>query len=208
MHRLNEQKARKFNKTLTKQQAIMKKLMTLFCVALMSVGAFAQEYYEEEEMGAQAGDWAVGLNLDMGFGDSYVNFGITPKIQYYVTDAFRPEISFDYFIEKKHLSVWDININFHYLIHMKYGIYVYPILGATFQHTHETYDLPVVDATTGLPTGKTEKSTDNTGRFGLNAGAGVQYDITPQLYANLELKYQYVKDFGRGIFQIGIGYRF
>ena len=186
----------------------MKKLMTLFCVALMSVGAFAQGYYEEEEMGAQAGDWAVGLNLDMGFGDSYVNFGITPKIQYYVTDAFRPEISFDYFIEKKHLSVWDININFHYLIHLKDGIYFYPILGATFQHTHETYDLPVVDATTGLPTGKTEKSTDNTGRFGLNAGAGVQYDITPQLYANLELKYQYVKDFGRGIFQIGIGYRF
>ena len=179
----------------------------LFCVALMSVGASAQEYYEEEYEGAKAGDWAVGLNLDMGFGDSYVNFGITPKIQYYVTDAFRPEISFDYFIENDHLSVWDININFHYLIHMKYGIYIYPILGATFQHCHSTYESPLLDAA-GIPTGKTEKVTDNTGRFGLNAGAGAQYDITPNLYCNLEMKYQYVKDFGRGILQVGIVYRF
>ena len=68
----------------------MKKLMMLFCVALMSVGASAQEYYEEEEEGAKAGDWAIGLDLGMGFGDSYVNFGLMPKVQYYVTDAFRP----------------------------------------------------------------------------------------------------------------------
>jgi len=181
----------------------MKKLMMLFCVALMSAGASAQEYYEEEYEGAQAGDWAIGLDLGMGFGDSYVNFGLMPKVQYYVTDAFRPEVSFDYFIQKDHLSVWDININLHYLFHMKYGIYIYPILGATFQHTHVT-DIPeIVD---GVLTGKT--TTENTGRFGLNAGAGMQYDITPNLYCNLEMRYQYVKDFGRGILQVGIGYRF
>lgn len=170
----------------------MKKLMMLFCVALMSVGASAQEYYEEEYEGAQAGDWVIGLDLGMGFGDSYVNFGLMPKVQYYVTDAFRPEVSFDYFIQKDHLSVWDININLHYLFHMKYGIYIYPILGATFQHTHFSEG--------GV--------TENEGRFGLNAGAGMQYDITPNLYCNLEMRYQYVKDFGRGILQIGIGYRF
>ena len=170
----------------------MKKLMMLFCVALMSVGASAQEYYEEEYEGAQAGDWAIGLDLGMGFGDSYVNFGLMPKVQYYVTDAFRPEVSFDYFIQKDHLSVWDININLHYLFHMKYGIYIYPILGATFQHYHYSY----------------AGETINEGRFGLNAGAGMQYDITPNLYCNLEMRYQYVKDLGRGILQIGIGYRF
>ena len=181
----------------------MKKLMMLFCVALMSVGASAQEYYEEEYEGAQAGDWAIGLELGMGFGDSYVNFGLMPKVQYYVTDAFRPEVSFDYFIQKDHLSVWDININLHYLFHMKSGIYIYPILGATFQHTHTT-DIPEIKD--GILTGKT--TTENEGRFGLNAGAGMQYDITPNLYCNLEMRYQYVKDFGRGILQIGIGYRF
>lgn len=170
----------------------MKKLMMLFCVALMSVGASAQEYYEEEYEGAQAGDWVIGLDLGMGFGDSYVNFGLMPKVQYYVTDAFRPEVSFDYFIPKNHQNFWDININLHYLFHMKYGIYIYPILGATFQHYHYSY----------------AGETINEGRFGLNAGAGMQYDITPNLYCNLEMRYQYVKDFGRGILQIGIGYRF
>ena len=170
----------------------MKKLMMLFCVALMSVGASAQEYYEEEYEGAQAGDWAIGLDLGMGFGDSYVNFGLMPKVQYYVTDAFRPEVSFDYFIPKNHQNFWDININLHYLFHMKYGIYIYPILGATFQHYHYSY----------------AGETINEGRFGLNAGAGMQYDITPNLYCNLEMRYQYVKDLGRGILQIGIGYRF
>ena len=170
----------------------MKKLMMLFCVALMSVGASAQEYYEEEYEGAQAGDWAIGLDLGMGFGDSYVNFGLMPKVQYYVTDAFRPEVSFDYFIPKNHQNFWDININLHYLFHMKYGIYIYPILGATFQHYHYSY----------------AGETINEGRFGLNAGAGMQYDITPNLYCNLEMRYQYVKDLGRGILQVGIGYRF
>ncbi len=190
----------------------MKKLMMLFCVALMSVGASAQEYYEEEEEGAKAGDWAIGLDLGMGFGDSYVNFGLMPKVQYYVTDAFRPEISFDYFIQKDNLSVWDINLNLHYLFHMKYGIYIYPILGATFQHTHASFDELKLDDN-GLPVLKNGKEvyetvTENKGRFGLNAGAGVQYDITPNLYCNLEMRYQYVKDFGRGILQVGIGYRF
>ena len=150
----------------------MKKLMMLFCVALMSVGASAQEYYEEEYEGAQAGDWAIGLDLGMGFGDSYVNFGLMPKIQYYVTDAFRPEVSFDYFIPKNHQNFWDININLHYLFHMKYGIYIYPILGATFQHTHTT-DIPEIKD--GILTGKT--TTENEGRFGLNAGAGMLFPV-------------------------------
>ena len=199
----------------------MKKLMMLFCVALMSVGASAQEYYEEEEEGAKAGDWAIGLNLGMGFGgiptvvnhditEGYVNFGLVPKVQYYVTDAFRPEISFSYFIENKRQSFWDINLNFHYLFHMKYGIYIYPILGATFQHTHDT-DVPKFDDNGNpilLNNGKPDTETINKGRFGLNAGAGMQYDITPNLYCNLEMRYQYVKDFGRGILQVGIGYRF
>lgn len=188
----------------------MKKLMMLFCVALMSVGASAQEYYEEEYEGAQAGDWAIGLDLGMGFGDSYVNFGLMPKVQYYVTDAFRPEVSFDYFIQKDNLSVWDINLNLHYLFHMKYGIYIYPILGATFQHTHDI-DVQKYDENNNplfLANGKPDTETVNKGRFGLNAGAGMQYDITPNLYCNLEMRYQYVKDFGRGILQVGIGYRF
>ena len=184
----------------------MKKVMMLFCVALMSVGASAQEYYEEEYEGAKAGDWAIGLNLGMGFGDSYVNFGIMPKVQYYVTDAFRPEVSFGYFIEKQHQSFWDININFHYLFHMKYGIYIYPILGATFQHYHYDYSKDAEMKAALELAGEDVKY--NVGHFGLNAGAGLQYDITPNLYCNLEMKYQYVKDYGRGIFQVGIGYRF
>jgi len=189
----------------------------LFCVALMSVGASAQEYYEEEYEGAQAGDWAIGLNLGMGFGSiptalntditkGYVNFGLMPKVQYYVTDAFRPEISFGYFIENKRQNFWDININFHYLFHMKYGIYIYPILGATFQHYHYDYAKDAETKAALELAGYDVKY--NVGHFGLNAGAGVQYDITPNLFCNLEMKYQYVKDFGRGILQVGIGYRF
>lgn len=195
----------------------MKKLMMLFCVALMSVGASAQEYYEEEEEGAKAGDWAIGLNLGMGFGsiptvvnhditEGYVNFGLVPKVQYYVTDAFRTEISFSYFIENKRQSFWDINLNFHYLFHMKYGIYIYPIIGATFQHYH--YDYAKDSAVRALLEAGGINFKGNDWHFGLNAGAGVQYDITSNLYANLEMKYQYVKDYGRGVLQLGIGYRF
>lgn len=81
----------------------MKKFFLMLCVALLSVGAFAQV----------KGDKSVGLNLS--YGTEISNLGIGVKGQYNFTDAIRGEASFDYFLKKDGLKMWDININAHYL---------------------------------------------------------------------------------------------
>ena len=168
----------------------MKKYLFALCLSFVSLGTFAQEYYDDS---AAAGDWALGLNIPLTFGNgSHLGFG--PKLQYYATQALRFEASFDYFLEAKHRIDWDLNFNLHYLIPAKYNISFYPIVGMTFKHFHWTGDW--------------FEKPDDEGRLGLNIGMGAQYDITSVIYVNYELKYQYVNDFDCGNMCVGIGYRF
>ena len=66
------------------------------------------------------------------------------------------------------------------------------VLGLTFLHRHWTpADYP-----------------GDSGNLGVNLGVGAQYDITSNIYANYELKYQYVNDHDRANMCVGIGFRF
>jgi len=169
----------------------MKKLLLTLCLALVGTGAFAQDYYDE----AEGGDWGVGFGLAMGTGDGYTDFGFQlPKLMYYFTGRTRAEFTYEYFMEHKNTTVWDINLNVHpYVIPMKMGLSVYPIAGLTFLHSKwsmEDYD------------------TVRDGHFGFNIGGGLQYDINETFFANFEVVYQYVNDFDRCHMSAGIVYRF
>ena len=65
----------------------MKKILLLFCTVLVSVTASAR-YYDSEP---DAGDWAIGLNMNSGSYYPLINFGLGTKLQYYSTSAFRIE---------------------------------------------------------------------------------------------------------------------
>jgi outer membrane protein X len=68
---------------------VFKRVVLLALVATMSITtAVAQE----------KGDKAVGVNLALGLGDSYSNYGIGAKFQYNVTKPIRLEGSFTYFL--------------------------------------------------------------------------------------------------------------
>ncbi|MBP5770393.1 MAG: outer membrane beta-barrel protein [Bacteroidaceae bacterium] len=165
----------------------MKKFVLSLCLALMSVGTYAQEYYDE---GAAAGDWGLGFGINMGFGSGITNFGIQiPKVQYYFASRTRAEFSFDYFMKTKETVDWDIALNIHpYIVPIKdTGLHIYPLAGITFMHR--------------------KILSENFGRLGFNIGGGVQYDITEKIYVNFEAKYLYVNDFDHGGFNLGIAYR-
>ena len=166
----------------------MKKYLFALCLSFVSVGTFAQEYYDDS---AAAGDWAIGMNIPLSFGDD-THLGFGPKLQYYATHALRLEASFNYYIEAHKRIDWDLNANVHYLIPAKYGLSFYPILGLTFLHRHWTPE--------GYP--------KDSGNLGVNMGVGAQYDINSNLFVNYELKYQYVNDHDRGNMCLGIGFRF
>ena len=146
----------------------MKKIFLLFSMALLSLTASAYDYDYEPE--AEGGDWAVGLNINQGTPNPVFNAGLGGKIQFYASRAFRLEASFNGFFKHKGVAYWDTNLNAHLVLYMKKRFSIYPLLGATVMYGH------YIDHGLG---------------FGINIGAGLQYDITENLYAMLEPYYKY-----------------
>ena len=168
----------------------MKRFLLSICVALMSLGTFAQDYQNYYYDEAEAGDWGIGFGLNLGFGAGVTNFGIqVPRLQYYFHSRVRAEAAFNYFFKAKETTDWNIDIDVHpYVVPMKYGLHVYPVVGLALWH-RKTLD-------------------DKFFRVGANLGVGFQYDITENISANIQYKYMVTNDFGHSIFNIGMIYRF
>ena len=149
------------------------------CLALASTSLFAQK-----------GTFSLGYNLNFGLHSDYKNVGLGAKMQYEFVDNFRGEASFNYFFKKDGCTMWDVNLNAHYLIHLgkakKWTIY--PLAGVTLLGTK-------VDFLGG--------TVDNT-KFGGNVGAGVEYPVVDGIKVNAEAKYQIVKNWNRPVITIGM----
>jgi outer membrane protein X len=198
----------------------MKKLMMIAAFVVAALTANAQN---------EPGKMAIGANVNYGMHKDYKNIGFGAKFQYNVTDAIRGEASGNYFLKKDYCTMWDANINFHYVIPISESLNVYPLVGATligvkldasdvvndayntaweaakaYGMSKEDFDatwnsgVAVVDASTS----------DSETKFGFNAGAGIEYFISPNLKVNAEVKYQYVKDYDRPVISAGVAYIF
>ena len=95
----------------------MKKLFLVLCIALISVGAFAQK-----------GEKAAGINLN--FGTTASSVGLGAKFQYGITDAIRIEPSLTYYFGGS--GMFDLSANAHYLFNVAPKINVYPLAGIGF----------------------------------------------------------------------------
>lgn len=178
----------------------MKKIFLALALALMGISASAQQ-----------GEKAAGINLS--YGTEHKALGIGIKGQYGITDAIRAEASFDYFLKKDGLSMWDVNLNVHYLFSLTDKLKVYPLAGLTF--TNWKFDnafeieidpeyaqyLDEDDISYGSASGSESK-------FGVNLGAGLQYDLTDKLSLNVEAKYQLISDFDQMMLGVGVAYKF
>lgn len=184
----------------------MKKLFITLCAALCSVCSFAQK-----------GQTAVGVNVLYGTEISNPGFGV--KGQYNITDALRGEASFDYFLKKDGVTFWDINVNLHYLFDIANNVKVYPLAGVTYAHA-SVGDSDLADAAieaakaAGMPYNEAEIRAEygdaggSEGKFGVNLGGGIQYDINNQWMVNFEAKYQIISNFDQAVFSVGAAYKF
>ena len=98
----------------------MKKLFLTLCIALFSVGAFAQE----------KGDMAVGGSLN--FNTEASRFGIGARYQYFFIDNLRGDGEFAYYFKKDGASVITILASANYLINVADKVNIYPIAGLGF----------------------------------------------------------------------------
>ena len=174
----------------------MKKTVLTLAITLTSICAFAQQ-----------GEKAAGLNLS--YGTEIKNLGIGIKGQYGITDAIRAEASFDYFLKKEGLSMWDVNFNFHYLFPLSDKLKVYPLAGLSYTN----WKLDISDVWDDLDDyydddWDSDDSSSSTGKFGINLGGGIQYNITDMVTVSFEAKYQLINDFDQMIFGFGVAYKF
>ena len=159
---------------------------------------------------AQKDEKAAGINLS--YGTEHKALGIGIKGQYGITDAIRAEASFDYFLKKDGLSMWDVNLNAHYLFSLTDKLKVYPLAGLTFTNWKFDNAFEIeIDPEYAQYLDEDDYYSSASGsesKFGVNLGAGLQYDLTDKLSLNVEAKYQLISDFDQMMFGVGIAYKF
>ena len=202
----------------------MKKLLLAAVIALETAGAaFAQQ-----------GKMAAGINLgvvpSLESNLKVTNFQLGAKFQYGITDDFRAEADLEYGFKSKGISVFDVTANVHYLINVADRFKIYPLVGLGWGSITQDFggisfddflkDNGLQSQWNQLPgyvkddiRKEFEDSMDAAGsesvsRFVFNVGVGGEYDITDNLALNLEVKYQYMKDFNRMPITLGIAYKF
>lgn len=167
----------------------MKFFKKLLLVAAL-VGAFGFSSYAEK------GDFGVGVNLGVApsVNDDHdvTNFGLGAKVQYNFTTPIRAELDLTYWFESSHMSVFDISANVHYLFRASRVFTMYPLVGIGYGQPRVHFD----DAKVSFD------------RFLFNIGLGGEFNVAPNWVANIEVKFQYMKDFSRMPITAGLAYKF
>lgn len=172
----------------------MRKLFLTAVIALLSIGAFAQE--GQAYLGGQ-----------LAYPTDIKSLGIGVKGGYGITDAIRTQATFDYFLKKDNVSCWDLNLDVHYLFPLGDNIKVYPLAGLTYLRCSvdgftQTVSTPAGSITVG------SKESYSDGNLGVNLGGGFQYDLTEKLALNAEVKFQIIKNNNQGVISAGLLYKF
>ena len=155
----------------------MNYVLSLLLMAMFSIGTFAQS----------EGDAALGINLNYGTEVETVGFGL--KGQYNITDQFRVEAV-------------DVEANVHYLVKILEPLAVYPIAGGGYGGFRKD----AVDLVNVGPVSVKTKVVTGSNFFAI-VGGGVQFNLSDNVFATAELKYQ-IQDGSQLVISAGIAYKF
>lgn len=148
---------------------------------------------------AQKGEQSIGAKLS--YGSEIENLGFGVHYRNNLTDHFRVEPSFDYFLKKDYVTSWDLNLNAHYLFELSNNMSIYPLIGLTYSHWG--VDLGSIDF------GDIKVDTSaNEGRFGINLGGGIELPVSYNFSVGAELKYQIISDFDQWVVGVNCAYKF
>lgn len=143
---------------------------------------------------AQKGESAWGLHLNYG---NETNLGIGAVYRHGLTDNIRIEPSFNYYFKHDHLSMWDLNVNFHYLFPVASDVTVYPLAGVGYANVK----LHFRDLIGGA-------NNVNDGNVTINLGGGVDYQLSSAIKLNVEVKYQIIDGYNQLVLTPGVIFLF
>lgn len=187
----------------------MKKLLLIALMAFVGVSAQAQ---------SEKGDMAAGINVASGIKNGEYNMGLGAKFQYNITNGLRAEASGTYYFKKDYVTMWDANVNLHYLFNITNKLQVYPVvglavIGASVDWKGLEKDNPWDDDSDDSSYWEdadddAESTSSSKTNVGCNLGGGVQYWVAKNIAVNLEAKYVFAKDLDRTVVQLGCVYKF
>lgn len=165
----------------------MKKALLLLIGLLLTLPALHAQF---------EGTWGIGTHV--GYASAIKRPGAGIHLHYYQTNNLRIAPSFSYFLEAKGQQLWMAETDLHYILPLNYAASLYPLAGIHYSNWRYT---PKAD---GVATG--EGVTHH--RPGASLGLGFQHDIRYRVRANLEMKYQFIKDYSQLFITIGFGFWF
>ncbi len=149
---------------------------------------------------AESGEWAVGGQVV--YGTKAETAGIGPHVKYCLSDAFRMNLSGNYYFKHKGVSAFDVNLEANYLFSVGEKVRLYPLAGVVLGIWHAD---GVNVSYGGMDFGVDGKTST---KFGGNVGGGFEYLVSDHLSLNAEVKYQYLKNVSQLLFVAGVGFRF
>lgn len=170
----------------------MKKIILFLMATVLCVTAASAQ---------EKGDMAAGIQVAYGTGDGFSNLGIGARFQWNVINKLRLEPSFNYFLKKDNIGMWDINANVHYQFPLGKIVSLYPLAGLSVMGVKVS--IPEVDLGEYGSYGGSASDT----KFGFNIGAGADFNLSKRLLLNTEIKYR-IGNWNRFIASIGVGYKF
>lgn len=147
---------------------------------------------------AQKGEFSLGAGFSYGFNEHEVGAGL--KVQYSFTQRLRGELSANYWIDTENLagdytsSVWDLNLNAHYLFPLKRAWTLYPLAGVVCR-TVTIGSVPYASGGTYA-------------YWGANLGGGIEKSFGKHWKVCAELKGQLIEGYSQVILGLGVAYRF
>lgn len=159
---------------------MMKKVILGIIFAALSLGAYAQT-------GSKA------ILPKIGYQTEFKRFLVGIEGRYFLNNNIRLAPDVAVLFPKDRVTGLDVNVNLHYVFPIEGGLAFYPLVGGAMLNNR--FNPKEGDSTSW---------TD----FGLNLGAGLQYDITNDGYLNFEFKYTLKEDKDPAYFMLGYGIRF
>jgi len=154
------------NKPLT---LILTSVLTIFFLFSANEHVQAQDL-EDSPLVTNPGDITIGVGLTRGTSTGFLEnaeVGLTGQLYFTVTETFRGGVDFTYYlIGERDLSANELNFNVHYFVRNRGILTFYGLGGINISNTSGSDQLWRVERELGTP---------DTRKFGLNAGAGLEF---------------------------------
>lgn len=155
----------------------MKKFFIVAVLTVMSFMAYAE-----------SGDISAGVQFN--YASKHNLMGLGANFQIEPVSRFRISPEFLYYFKNNHVSGYNVNLNFNYLVRVHETSTFYPIVGFSYAN-YKVEDFDGVD------------------HYGANVGVGYEYLINSQFKFYVEQKYQILsKDWNQSVSTLGLRFTF